>query len=229
METKQLPLESCELKFNDDDWKVEGYASVFNSVDKVGDTILPGAFQKSLDSGRPIKMYYEHLRFMKPGRWEGFSEDERGLKAWGFLTRDHSIAKDVRAELRHGTIEGMSIGFFVPEGGAEKTDTGRILKEIELHEVSFVGNPAEPKAVITAWKSELESIKNLSDLEDLLRESGGYSRSMATALTGHLKMLIQSESDAVREETRRDTCRELDELKALLNHYQLGIHVLTKR
>ena len=49
METKQLPIESVQLKWNDEDWAVSGYASVFNSVDKVGDTVLPGAFLKSLE------------------------------------------------------------------------------------------------------------------------------------------------------------------------------------
>ena len=228
METKTLPLELCELKYNDEEWKVEGYASVFNSVDKVGDTILPGAFQKSLS--REIKMYYEHSRLLKPGKWDSLVEDEKGLKAVGHLTRDHSLAKDLRAELRHGTVRGMSIGFYVEEGGfTKREDGGRNLSEIELLEVSFTGSPAEPKAIVTAWKSELESITSLGDFEAFLRESGPYSRSMATALTGHLKRLIQSESEATREETQRDIGREAAELKALLNHYALGIHILTKK
>jgi hypothetical protein len=230
METKTLPIEQAELKFSDDDWAVSGYASVFDSVDKVGDTILPGAFQKSLEAGVEIKMYYEHSRLLKPGKWDNLAEDERGLKAAGHLTRGHSLAADLRAELRHGTVRGMSIGFYVPEGGAEKRDDGgRTLHEIELVEVSFTGSPAEPKAIVTSWKSELEAVTNLGDFEAFLRESGPYSRSMATALTGHLKRLIQSESEATREETQRDISREAAELKALLNHYALGIHILTKK
>ena len=59
MEVKTSPIEACEFKFDDDAWKITGYASVFNSVDKVGDTILPGAFTKSIESGDEIKMYYE--------------------------------------------------------------------------------------------------------------------------------------------------------------------------
>lgn len=226
METKTLPIEQVELKFNDDEWRVEGYASVFNSVDKVGDTILPGAFQKSLDSGIEIKMYYEHNRLLKPGKWESMVEDDRGLKSAGQLTRGHSLASDLRAELRHGTVRGMSIGFYIPEGGFEKRDDGgRNINEIELIEVSFTGSPAEPKAVVTAWKSELETITNLSDFEAFLRDSGAYSKSMATALTSRLKTIVLSDSAAASEETQR---KAAEELKATLNRYQLKILQLTQ-
>ena len=229
METKTLPIEACELKFTDEDWRVEGYASAFNSIDKVGDTILPGAFQKSLEGGRTIKMFYEHSRMMKPGKWASFEEDKYGLKSVGFLTRDHSLAKDIRAELRHGTIEGLSIGYTIPDGGAEQKGDTRVISEIDLHEVSFVGNPAEPKAIITAWKSELQQLTSLSDCEAFLRESGMYSRSMATALMGQIKAILQSESEVAEVERKREQERAAEELQATLNRYQLRILQLTQR
>ena len=227
METKTLPIEACELKFDDNDWRVEGYASVFNSIDKVGDTIMPGAFQKSLEHGVEIKMYYEHSRLLKPGKWDNLAEDERGLKAAGHLTRDHSLAKDLRAELRHGTVRGMSIGFHTTEAGTKvRDDGGRNLSEIELVEISFTGSPAEPKAVVTAWKSELEMVNSLSDFEDFLRESGSAcSKAMATALTGRLKAIVLSESDSAHEEMQR---KAAEELQATLNRYQLRILQLTQ-
>lgn len=90
METKHLPFEATELKFNDEDWRVEGYASVFDSVDKVGDTVQRGAFIKSLNERMP-SMRFEHLRWATPGMWTKAEEDERGLKVIGQLTRDHSL------------------------------------------------------------------------------------------------------------------------------------------
>lgn len=228
METKHNPIEFCELKFNDDDWKVEGYASVFNSVDKVGDTILPGAFDDTIASGRAVKMFYEHMSFFKPGKWAKFETDKHGLKVSGYLTRDHSLAKDIRAELRHGTIEGLSIGFTIPEGGSEKReDGGRDIKSVDLYEVSFVGNPAEPKAVITAWKSELAAMKSLSDCEAFLRESGYFSRSMATAFVSHLKGLL-SDSERPEEELERIQKAENARLERLVQKYRLNINSLTR-
>ena len=221
METKHLPLDACELKWDDDQWKVEGYASVFNSVDLVGDTILPGAFQKSLESGRSVGMQLEHLRWITPGMWTDMHEDEKGLRVTGQLTRDHSVAQDIRASMRHGTIRGFSIGYVVPAGGAEQKGDNRLLKEIDLREVSFTATPAEPKAEITAWKSELAGIHSLSDFEDFLRDSGQFSKSMATALTSHLKMLLQGDPARTQEEVKRVSVA--DEIQAIANHYQLSI------
>lgn len=42
---------ACELKFVQDEERpgfVEGYGAVFNSLDRVGDIIVPGAFKSSI-------------------------------------------------------------------------------------------------------------------------------------------------------------------------------------
>lgn len=215
METKTNPIETCEFKFDDDEWKITGYASVFNSTDKVGDTILPGAFTKSLETPKEIKMYYEHMRFLKPGKWATFEQDEKGLKVAGYLTRDHSLAKDLRAEMRHGTVKSMSVGFTIPTGGVEeKEDGGRILKVINLVEVSLTGNPAEPKAIIESFKSELNDIESIRELEGLLRDAAGLSRSMATATIGKMKTLVQSDSVTERNQ-------QVQELKSIMDRFDL--------
>lgn len=222
LEYKTNPIQQCELKFSDEDWRITGYASVFNSVDSYKDTILPGAFTKSLESGKDIKMYYEHLRYMKPGKWDVLAEDEKGLSAIGFLTREHSIAKDVRAELRHGTTMGMSIGFNIPPGGfEEKEDGGRIIKSIDLFEVSLTGSPAEPKATIDSFKSELETVLTIRDMEDFLRDVGNLSKSMTAALLGHMKSLCRSDSEQENAARMRELKTAL-ELKALVDKYDIS-------
>ena len=216
METKTLPLEQAELKWDDEDWRVEGYASVWDSVDKVGDTVERGAFAKSLEQRKPA-MHFEHLRWATPGMWTTAEEDDRGLKVVGQLTRDHSLAKDLRASLRHGTVRGLSIGFVLKD--SEQDGPTRILKEVDLHEVSFTAAPAEPKAVVTAWKSELATINSLGDFERFLRDTGDISRSMATALTSHLKTLLLSDSERVDEEIKREKQRRDRELRAMLTRW----------
>ena len=223
METKQTPIEAVELKWNDEEWKVEGYASVFDSVDKVGDTVLRGAFVKSLNERMP-SMRFEHLRWATPGMWTKAEEDERGLKVTGQLTRDHSLAKDLRASLRHGTVRGLSIGFVLKD--SEQDGPTRILKEVDLHEVSFTANPAEPQAIVTAWKSELGNIESLADFERFLRDSGGeISKSMATALTSHLKTLLLSDSEVVDEEIKRDKERADADLEALIASWNFKLRL----
>jgi len=225
METKTTPIEAVELKWDDEDWKVEGYASVFNSVDKVGDTILPGAFIKSLEERTPA-MHFEHLRWATPGMWTKAEEDEHGLKVTGQLTRDHSLAKDLRSSMRHGTIRGLSIGFVIKD--SEQDGPNRILKEVDLHEVSFTASPAEPKAVVTAWKSELACINSLSDFERFLRDSGDISKQMATALTSHLKTLLLSDSERVDEEIKREKQRHDADLEALIASWNFKLKLRSR-
>lgn len=219
LETKHNPIEACELKFNDDEWKVTGYATVFNSVDKVGDVILPGAFDEWLEKNAAPAMRFEHLRWITPGKWDSAVTDEKGLRVSGHLTRDHSVAKDLRASMRHGTIRGLSQGFHIVE--AEDNDHGgRDIKKIDLVEVSFTATPAEPKATIESFKSELESLNTYSDIEDFLRESGNFSKSMTTALFGRIKDICRSESEHEADMQKREL-EQARALKALAAKYDL--------
>lgn len=221
LEFKQTPIADVEFKFNDDDWYVEGYATVWNSVDKMGDTILPGAFTKSLSSGSPVAMRFEHLRWATVGKWESLVEDAKGLRVAGHLTRGHSLAQDLRASMRHGTIRGLSQGFWVPEGGAKANDHGgRDLSEINLVEVSFTADPAEPKATIEAFKSVLDEIETIRDLESFLRDSGNFSKGMATALISHVKRLCRSESEQETAAQLRELQRVM-QLRAVFEKYDL--------
>jgi HK97 family phage prohead protease len=199
METKQLAIEAEFKTFNDDEWKVEGYGSVFDSVDLVGDTIRKGAFEDSVESKMP-KMHLEHFRLITPGMWTKAVEDHHGLRLTGYLTRGHSWAKDLRASLRHGTIRGLSIGFTLPEDGYEKTEDGRLITKANLFEVSFVGEPAEPKAQVENWKSEIADLESLQDFERFLRDLGAMPRSAVTAYVSRFKTSMQSDSAEIVEE-----------------------------
>ena len=117
--------------------------------------------------------------------------------------------------MRHGTTRGMSIGFNVPPNGAEKKeDGGRILKTIDLVEISLTGSPAEPKAIIESFKSELDSIETIREFETLLRDVAGLSKSMAFAAVGKMKTLVRS--DSVTERNQRT-----QELKSIMDKYDL--------
>jgi len=218
MEQKTLSCEA-EFKFNDDEWRVEGYGSVFDSVDLVGDTVKKGAFEDSIADRMP-RMHFEHSRLITPGMWVKAVEDHHGLRLTGYLTRGHSWAKDLRASLRHGTIRGLSIGFSLDADGYEKTENGRTITKANLFEVSFVGEPAEPKAQVEYWKSEIADLKSLSDCERFLRDSGVFTRSMATTYMSQLKTLLLSES-AEEEERKEYEARQLlvDEHKAAADAY----------
>lgn len=221
MEYKTNPAEACEFKFSDNEWAVTGYATVFNSYDSYNDRIMPGAFERTLKSGKQIRMHFEHMRWITPGKWIKATEDEKGLLIEGELTPGHSVSTDLRASMKHGTIKGLSQGFNIAKDGYEKNEKGgRDIHDIDLVEVSFTGNPAEPQALVQSFKSELESAQSLKELERFLRESGGYSKSMATALVSHAKALCRSDS----EQEVADKLRELEaaaRLKAVFDRYDI--------
>lgn len=202
------PIDSCQLKVSAAEEGVfEGYASTFNQVDSYGDTILPGAYKETIKNRkRPIKMFLEHWRENVIGKWIEMKEDDVGLWVRGELTPGHSIASDVYASLKHESIDGLSIGYRVPVGGAEDNDHGgQNLAKIELHEISVVTMPADDTARIHAVKSvadEIKTIESLRDAELFLREAGNFPRSMAKALISQLRPLFQRDADGDQEQIK---------------------------
>ena len=174
---KTLKLEDVSLKMDGETGKFSGYASVFGGVDSYGDTILKGAFQHAIASEMP-KMFFNHSWDMPIGKWTKAEEDSKGLFVEGELTPGLALAADVRAAMKHGTLDGLSIGGYLKKGDYEETDKGRIItKWSKLMEVSPVVFPADNSARITNVKqidfeSLLPECKTERDLERLLRDAG---------------------------------------------------------
>lgn len=195
MERKLLGLEMVEVKFDDDGaGTFEGYASVFGGVDSYGDTILPGAYRKTLKKReRPIRMRWNHWGPVI-GKWLEIGEDEKGLKVKGELTPGHSVAQDVYASLKHGAIDGMSIGYR-PVQIRELGDGKRELKEIELVEISVVEEPADLAARVGGIKSVVDGMTSLKEIEAWLREAQRFDRADAGALVHRIKALARGERE----------------------------------
>ena len=208
MERKLFSLDQVEVKFYDEkQGTFGGYASVFNGINSYGDTILPGAYKRTLKGRkRPILMRWQHFGPVI-GKWTDAREDEKGLWVEGELTPGHSLAADVYASMKHGAVNGLSIGY-VPVKANERPDGIRELKEIELVEISIVEEPADNSARVAAIKSVLDEAKSLKEIEDCLRDACGLSRSDATALVSRIKAMTQGEPAAKPNE-------EAERLRAL--------------
>jgi HK97 family phage prohead protease len=197
METKRLPLESLDIKFSSAGMAFSGYASVFGGVDSYGDTIDPKAYDRTLKNrnrDRPIRMRWNHYGPII-GKWIEMRADEKGLFVSGELTPGHSVAEDVYASMKHGAVDGMSIGY-VPKKIEMLADDRRLLKEIHLVEVSIVEEPADLGAKIGDVKSILEACGTLKEIESLLRDTGGFSRTDATALVSSVKRIALGDRGA---------------------------------
>jgi uncharacterized protein len=198
-EYKLLDVQTTEFKFDGETGEFEGYASVFNGVDSYGDTILPGAYKNTLKKrDRSVKMRWNHFGPVI-GKYAEMYEDEKGLYVKGQLTPGHSVANDVRASLIHGAIDGLSIGFFAKKS-ENKEEGGRILKEIELVEISVVEEPADLNARITNIKSAIEEAQRLADMEDILRDAG-FSKSEATTMVSRIKSIALGDLEQKKDES----------------------------
>lgn len=204
VERKVVPFKTEEIKADDGGpVTFSGYASTFGNKDLGGDIVMPGAFKASLES-REAKMFWNHNARMIPvGRWTDMKEDDKGLLVVGELTPGHSVANDLAAAFKHGTVDKMSIGYrTVKADYDEETDTRKLI-EVELMEVSPVNFPMNEMADITAVKAAIDGLETLRDAETLLRDVAGFSVREAKAMVSRLKEIVRdadSESKTQRED-----------------------------
>lgn len=133
--------------------RIEGYASLFGVTDQGGDVVLAGAYRKSLErlraEGRQVKMLWQHDPAQPIGVWDEIREDAKGLWVKGRILSDVEKGREAAALIGAGAIDGLSIGYRTIT--AEKDTKGqRLLREVELWEVSLVTFPMLPQARVGA-------------------------------------------------------------------------------
>jgi HK97 family phage prohead protease len=154
-----------------------GYAAVFNSPSEplpFTETIAPGAFRRSLNSGSEKRMFLNHntdqvLASSRSGTLT-LSEDQRGLYVEADLP-DTTYGRDLSVLMQRGDVHSMSFGFSVPRGGDAWSEDGatRELREVILHEVSVVtGFPAYP----ATEGAQVRSTDEITDEATAKTESG---------------------------------------------------------
>jgi HK97 family phage prohead protease len=174
---------SIEFKFaNVEAGKVSGYASIFGNVDQGSDVIEAGAFAGTIMGRDRLPMLHEHRDTV--GTWHSFREDAKGLLVEGRISNTQ-LGRDVRTLAKDGAIGGLSIGYIVKDADYQ-SDGVRVIREVDLVEVSLTTFPMNQLAQLTSAKSALArgDIPRLSELEYLLRQSG-LSRRQAKRLLRH--------------------------------------------
>ena len=168
-----------------DSGEFAGYAAAFGNVDLGGDVILPGAFAKTLSdfknrSSQPA-LLWSHDHSMPIGRILSLQEDQKGLLMQGKLTLATRAGSEAYALLKDGAMGGMSIGYSIPDGGAQYDANTRLLKELDLYEISLVAVPMNPKAQVTAVKAM--DCKSQRELDSMVRERLGLGAKKARAVS----------------------------------------------
>lgn len=148
-------IEYKEIKsFSDKNGKFYGYASIFNVKDSYDDIILNGAFRDSLKSSgvNNIKLLWQHDKTDVIGKFSIIREDSVGLYVEGELENINDKNLKVYSYVKNKFIDGLSIGYRVKDAEFDKKGC-RILKKIDLLEISIVSSPANKYSSITYCKS----------------------------------------------------------------------------
>ena len=158
-----------------------GYGSTY-SLDLVGDRIQPGAFTDTIShKGGKVPIFLNHSAEVWAGHTLSLVEDKKGLKVEAQLFTNTSAGRDAWELLRAAdSIDvrvGMSIGFVTED--ADWEGNTRLIKKIDLWEISITPFPANPKSLISELKTVRDFEAYLRDVEKL---SKADARRIASAL-----------------------------------------------
>ena len=200
---KSYPMEIKEIS---EEGYFSGYGSVFDVVDDWDDVIVRGAFAETLQKKTPV-MLWQHDSAEPIGVYERIREDEIGLWLEGRLLLDIEKGREAHILLKNRAIRGLSIGFLPLAWEWETRDNKRVrvLKDIDLWEVSLVTFPANPKAVV-------DEVKTVRGLENFLRDAG-LSRSEAKAALAAIR--ADSQRDAEVEEAKKAALNLISKMRGV--------------
>ena len=220
IETKRLKFAECKLAVAETDPAVmqfNGYGAVFGNVDSYGDVIEKGAFSAYLDDVKTGKQDWPAMLkqhggwgvtsddYTPVGVYSELSEDEFGLKTTGILadTADGNDLYKLMKMQPRPAISGLSIGYYVKESeyGGKNDPYDRLIKKIDLVEISIVTFPANGKARISGVKSA--AAMNDHELERILRDVLGLSQKEAKTVIARGFRALRADDDAGSEELKR--------------------------
>lgn len=166
---------------------LEGYAAVFNTPTRIRDvqgdfeeTILPGAFKRSIEARMPV-LQYDHgkdprIGGVPIGSIDALAEDTRGLHVRAQLY-DHPDVERIRQAIAGRSIKGMSFRFGVPDKGDTWTRrTGnmdlREIRDADVHELGPVVFPAYDTTTVTVRSllAQLDPAEHRSLIRELAAE-----------------------------------------------------------
>ena len=208
---KALPLEVDSLE----ERQFTGYGSVFGNTDLGDDIVVKGAFKNTLldkkRSGKLPPMLWSHDPTKVAGKWLSMEEDSRGLLVKGELA-DTPLCNEIHTLLKMDAVSGMSIGFVIQDHDYDRQGN-RLIKEVDLWELSVCAIPMNPLAQVANVKTQTsalgEFVPTPRELERILRDVG-CSKAVAKRMI-HKLFSDEVEAGEMPVESRRDA----DEAAAL--------------
>jgi HK97 family phage prohead protease len=218
--TLDVPFEIKNFQQDDDDFfRFSGLASTFKK-DLGNDIIMPGAFQESISKTKPI-ILFQHNQSEPIGVTDVINENSEGLFLEGRLPKDDDLVRGrVIPQMKVGSLKTMSIGFRMSRDDFEIKDGVRIIKRVDLPEVSLVTFPMNPGAKVTSFKFfTIDSLKNFETVrqfEKALRESGVFSEKAAAFVSTQCKHELWDAAD-ISESKEQDS--DMESIKKYLEDF----------
>lgn len=247
MPTQELSRRSIELleckvgPTSDQYGTLEGYASVKNTVDAWGDTIIDGAYNEldALLKDGFVTFGHENSD-LAIGDLLECREDTKGL--WVKMRfYDTAEAQDVRkvcvARIASGKSVGLSIDYYTQEWEWKQTDQNaepvRILKKIKVVGFAIVNVPAERQAEAVSvksgpgrpneeqYKSLLAELEDWTGREEWISENRKQGLSQThkdriTAIKSRLEALLETPADTPDDEVPLGVIYEIEQFAASL-------------
>jgi len=216
-DTQIIPFEFKAAHSEDEEEKgiFEGYGSIFGNKDLGNDIVEAGAFSKSLRKIKPnqVKLLWQHKQDQPIGVFESIKEDGDGLAVKGRLALGTQQGREAFELMKMGALDGLSIGYKADPNkqSYDERRRRRMLKEVDLMEISLVTFPMNPKARVTAVKACDRTIR---DWETFLREEGELSRSEAKVCA---KALVNSLTKH-RDDGQTEISESINTLKKLMEN-----------
>jgi len=198
-----------EIKADEQENIISGYAAHFNNKDSYSDIIVQGAFKKTLNENKKrIKVLWQHDMREPIGRPEEIYEDEKGLFTVSKISQTE-VGKKAMILARDGVLNEMSIGYYPIVEEMDRANNINYIKEIKLLEYSLVTLASNPLAQLT-------DVKHL--LGDYEYSKGNIMDIVALELLKSIKALCGvNEPTKVTQEPKESL--KIDEIMAEIKKY----------
>jgi HK97 family phage prohead protease len=136
-----------------DECIIEGYANT-STKDRVGDVVLPSAFEKSLPTYLSNPILLANHDWNDPcGKVLEAKITDKGL--W-IKARVSDTRPDIKTLIREGCLRTFSIGYNEVDADFDESTKTKYVKELELLEISIVTVPANTEAMFTEAVAKAE-------------------------------------------------------------------------
>lgn len=136
---------------------IEGYAAVFDGLDREGETFVPGAFERGCKAfvDNQAALCFHHKKDQVLGKVLELKETAKGLwmkaRVDGAI-RNHPTLGTIYQQIKSGTLNGLSVGGFFGR-------LGNRIADVDMTEISITGVPIHtgPKFSVIGQKALMDT------------------------------------------------------------------------